>query len=260
MVISTITDKGGRPYNQDYAAYATKNGFVIMAVADGLGSYSGSELASEAAVKASLSYFDSAVCGGDDPIAGDFICKLFKVAHAAILREKAGNPELRSMCTTLSVVISDKTRLIAAHEGDTRVYFFRGDSLYFYSKDHSLARAAVERGEIAPDEIREHRDQNKLTRVLGGDSFALPDYKICTDFAEGDSILVCTDGFWEYVYENEFERILRSTDGANPALKRAEEILLARAPYGHDNYTAMLLRFSNPSSDGKPAVKEGARG
>ena len=42
------------------------------------------------------------------------------------------------------------------------------------------------------------------------------------------------------------ERVLRSTDGANPALKKMEELLLARAPEGNDNYTATLLRFADP--------------
>lgn len=251
MLISTITNKGGRSYNQDYAAYETKNGYVIMAVADGLGAYTGSEIASETAVKTVLSRFESFTSRGDDPINPNAIGKFFKSAHNAISRQKSANPELHSICTTLSVVIADKSRFIAAHAGDTRVYFFRGGTLFFYSKDHSLARAAVERGEISSAEIRGHEDQNKLTRVLGSDEFSAPDYKICADYAENDAILVCTDGFWEYVFEYEMERVLRATDGANPALKKMEEILLARAPENHDNYTAMLLRFTDP----KPATR-----
>lgn len=246
MIISTITSKGGRSYNQDYAAYETKSGFVIIAVADGLGAYSGSEIASETAVKTVLSRFESYVGRGDDPINPNFVCKFFKSAHNAIARQKASSPELHSVCTTLSVVVADKTRFIAAHVGDSRIYFFRNGTLNFYSKDHSLARAAVERGEITAAEIRGHEDQNKLTRVLGSDAFSAPDYKICTDYTEGDAILICTDGFWEYVYEYEMERVLRSTDGANPALKKMEELLLARAPEGNDNYTATLLRFADP--------------
>lgn len=107
---------------------------------------------------------------------------------------------------------------------------FRNGTLNFYSKDHSLARAAVERGEITAAEIRGHEDQNKLTRVLGSDAFAAPDYKICTDYTEGDAILICTDGFWEYVYEYEMERVLRSTDGANPALKKWKNFCLPARP------------------------------
>lgn len=264
MIISTITSKGGRSYNQDYAAYETKSGFVIMAVADGLGAYSGSEIASETAVKTVISRFESIVERGDDPINPNIVCKFFKSAHNAISRQKAKNPELHSATTTLSVVVADKTRFLAAHAGDTRIYFFRNGTLNFYSKDHSLARSAVERGEITVAEIRGHEDQNKLTRVLGSDTFAAPDYKICTDYAEGDAILICTDGFWEYVFEYEMERVLRSTDGANPALRKMEELLLARAPEGHDNYTATLLRFADPrrkASDdtGKTAVNN-ARG
>ncbi len=244
MKIAKISSKGGRSFNQDYADYAVAEKYVCIAVADGLGAYSGSEVASETAVRAALNWFRKAVKKGDDLFTGAAMNKLFKCAHASVLKVKGHAPELRGSCTTLSVAIADNNNLIAAHEGDTRIYFFNNNSVEFYSKDHSLARLAADKGEIAYSDIRTHRDQNKLLRVIGADYFTQPDYKIRRNHTALDSVIICTDGFWEYVYENEMEEELKSTGSASEALKNLENRLNSRVSEGNDNYTAFLLRFS----------------
>ncbi len=252
MKIDKLCQRGGRKFNQDYADYAVSGDYICLAVADGLGAYDSSEIASEEAVKATLKWFRRTVRRGDEIFSGIAMLKLFKYAHSAILHAKSESPELGGCCTTLSVVISDGKRLIASHVGDTRIYYFKNNVLEFYSKDHSLARLAADKGEISYKDIRTHKDQNKLTRVLGSDYFTQPDFKICDISSDGDSVIVCTDGWWEYVYENEMEKILCSHSGAHDALARMEEILFSRAPKSSDNYSAILLRFSEPEDSGVP--------
>lgn len=242
--IAKISSRGGRAFNQDYADYAVAGQYVCIAVGDGLGAYSGSEVASETAVRAALNWFRKAVKKDDDLFTGAAMNKLFKCAHASVHKVKGGAPELRGSCTTLSVVIADDEKLIAAHEGDTRIYFFNDNSIEFYSKDHSLARLAADKGEIAYADIRTHRDQNKLLRVVGADYFTQPDYKIRRNHGPNDSVLICTDGFWEFVYEYDMEDALKTTGSATEALKDLENRLNLRVTEGNDNYTAMLLRFS----------------
>ena len=246
MKIGKISRTGGRPHNQDYADYAVLNGHICIAVADGLGAYAGSEVAGETAVTFALNKFRKAVEKGEDLFSGVMMNKLFKGAHSAILKAKTGAPNLRAGCTTLSLFISDGEKFIVAHEGDTRIYFFKDNQLCFYSKDHSLATAAVARGEILESEIRKHKDQNKLTRVLGSDYYVQPDFKIYRNYSANDSILICSDGFWEHIYEDEMEKALASSEGAIDALENLEKILLSRADQENcDNYTAVLLRFTD---------------
>jgi len=247
--IAILSKRGGRPYNQDYADRAEAGDCFCLAVADGLGAYSGSEVAGETAVKAALKWFKRAMKKDEDPFSGAAVNKLFKYAHNAIHKVKNDAPELKHSCTTLSVVITDGKRLIAAHEGDTRVYFFKSGSVEFYSKDHSLARLAADRGEISYNEIRTHKDQNKLTRVLGSDYFVQPDFKIYEQCEKDDAIIICTDGFWEYVYEQDMETALASPDTADAALEEMERTLLERAPDGNDNYTAAIMLFGGAAKD-----------
>lgn len=244
MKISKITNPGGRPYNQDYADYAVCGGAVCIAVADGLGAYIGSEVAGETAVKTVLAQFRALANKGVDLFNGAIMNKIFRLAHNAILKVKNSATDLRAGCTTLSVLIADEKQFVVAHEGDSRIYFFKNGSLAFYSKDHSLARAAVDRGEITADGIRFHKDQNKLTRVLGSEYYVQPDYKIYRGQTANDAVLICTDGFWENVYEKEMELTLKHTAGAVEALSAMESVLKDRLNEDSDNYTAVLLRFS----------------
>lgn len=243
MNVASISKKGGRRCNQDYVDYAVAEGAVCIAVADGLGAYHGSEFAGETAVKAALKFFRKAVKRDDEIFSGAFMNKLFKFAHAAIHKIKNDSPELRQGCTTLSVAIERDGKLICAHEGDTRIYFLRDGKIEFFSKDHSLARLAADRGEITYDDIRTHKDQNKLTRVLGSDYFVQPDYKICDGVSDGNALLVCTDGFWEYVYEADIENAVDSGSDSCLILGELEKILVSRAPETNDNYTAALVLF-----------------
>lgn len=248
MNVASISKTGGRRCNQDYVDYAVADDAVCVAVADGLGAYHGSEFAGEIAVKAALKCFRKAVRRDDEIFSGAFMNKLFKYAHAAIHKIKNESPELRQGCTTLSVAIVRGDKLICAHAGDTRIYFFRSGKIEFFSKDHSLARLAADRGEITYDDIRTHKDQNKLTRVLGSDYFVQPDFKICGGVGTDDALLVCTDGFWEYVYESDMEKAIAEGTDAGLILGELEKILLSRAPETNDNYTAALALFGGEDS------------
>lgn len=248
MNVASISKTGGRRCNQDYVDYAVAEGAVCVAVADGLGAYHGSEFAGETAVKAALKCFRKAVRRDDDIFSGAFMNKLFKYAHAAIHKIKSVSPELRQGCTTLSVAIVRDDKMICAHEGDTRIYFFRDGKTEFFSKDHSLARLAADRGEISYDDIRTHKDQNKLTRVIGSDYFVQPDFKLCDGVKSGDALLVCTDGFWEYVYEADMEKAIAEVTDAALILSSLEKILVSRAPENNDNYTALIVLFGGDNS------------
>lgn len=132
-----------------------------------------------------------------------------------------------------------------SHIGDTRIYLFKGGKLSYQSKDHSLSQVAVDMGQITLREIRTHKDQNKLTRVLGNDYYIAPDCEVRTEpLTAGDAIIICTDGFWEYVYEEEMEEDLVSSANADEAIFKMEQRLLARVGRYNDNYSAVVAMIT----------------
>ena len=56
-----------------------------------------------------------------------------------------------------------------------------------------------------------------------------------------DVFLLCTDGFWEYVMEEEMEDTLDESRTPDEWLASMEKILLSRAGEKHDNYAAVAV-------------------
>lgn len=238
--ISKICETGGRDYNQDYTGFLEKDGKFCLVVADGLGSYHGSDIASKTAVEYILKWFEEN--HNDKNILSKSMLNdvIFK-AHNQIIKEKENDCSLSYCCTTIAVVISNNETSIMGHIGDTRIYEVKGGKIEFVTKDHSLAQIAVERGEITHDEIPTHKDQNKLLRVLGSEYYTGPDVKI--DFfslSEGDGFFVCTDGMWEYVTEDEIEAVFTSDASSEDKLTALKNLHDMRADEGCDNFSAVL--------------------
>lgn len=244
--VSSVCRKGGRKYNQDaYSVYsASESPAFCAAVCDGLGSYHGSEIVSAAAADFITGAFKTAY---DEKGSAAFsrvnILKMFSDTQSALSDMKQKNYALHASCTTIAAMFSDLDTITFAHIGDSRIYLFRQGRLVYRTVDHSMAQIAVEQGLITPAEIRSHPDQNKLTRVLGSEYYTDPDITyVDQPFAAGDAVIICTDGFWEYVYEEEMEVALKTFDMTKLALKALEGKLIQRAPEHNDNYTAILLK------------------
>ena len=58
-------------------------------------------------------------------------------------------------------------------------------------------RDLIDRGEITEEQARTHPERNKITRAIGADSSVTTDY-FEVDMAEGDMLLLCSDGLSSY--------------------------------------------------------------
>lgn len=63
----------------------------------------------------------------------------------------------------------------------------------------------------------------------------------------GDAFLICSDGFWEYVYETEMEADLLKSDSTEVWLKYMLKRHILRAENKGDNYTAIcgIIHFED---------------
>lgn len=238
--ISILSEIGGREYNQDCVMVSQKNGKFCIAVADGLGSYNGSEIASRVAVQYLVDWFNEN-CDNENIFVKSTISSALMHAHNKVIERKEADMSISSSCTTIAFVVSDSVTSVMAHIGDTRIYEIKNGKILYRSKDHSLAQIAVERGEITSDQISTHRDQNKLLRVLGSDYFI--DADISTDFfplLPGDGFVVCTDGIWEYVTDKEIEELFENSTTSCEKLNKMINIHDKRADEYCDNYTVAI--------------------
>ena len=241
ILVNSLCKQGGRDYNQDYVAYDASDGDACLVVCDGLGSYIGSEVASRlCATKIVETYKHVKETEGARAFTPDIVKAYVQTAHNYVAGYKEQNPVLRSSCTTVAGVVTNLTDTVIVHIGDTRAYILREGKIVYQTRDHSLARAAVDLGEIPLSEIRNHKDQNKLTRVLGSGYYIAPDCEIVTvPLQVGDGIIICSDGFWEYVYDEEMEADFVKASTPSEYIALMEARLLARVGPHNDNYSVI---------------------
>lgn len=210
---------------------------IIALCADGLGGHGGGELASECACKAfaeaaqRIKRMDAAVLGA---------CMTAAQEAVMGLQRETG----MDMKTTFTAIAESDGRVFAGHVGDTRIYRFRADGSLFQTKDHSVPQMLVSAGEIEAKDIRFHPDRNRLLKVIGI-PWDRPMYAIDFDgeaIIPGDRFLMCTDGFWEWITEDEMRSELNRSKTPEAWLRRMEKIVLGRGG-GHrmDNYSAVAL-------------------
>ena len=241
VIVGSICNIGGRTCNQDYVKSSVNGNRACLVVCDGLGSYEYSDIASRICAESIINEYNRQADVDDSAYNYKSMKEWFKIAHENIVSQKKIDPEIGLSCTTATCVTTNCNQTTLAHIGDTRIYFFRNNKLSFQSVDHSLAQEAVERGKIINADIRKHKDQNKLTRVVGGEYYIVPDLHIIdTPLCVGDAFLLCTDGFWEYVTERNMEKALKSCKNPQDALSMMEKKLLKKVQANNDNYSAIL--------------------
>lgn len=229
-----LCNPGGRNYNDD-TVQVTKTFFRTCAfVGDGLGAYAGGQLASQTAARVVMDTFRAGSLLEDDRLLQT--AALTNEAVLQLQQKKEGN-----MKTTLVLLTIERGNARWMHIGDSRLYHFKNGKLQFQTTDHSVSQMAALMGDIEQKDIRFHEDRNKVLRALGSEN-AKPELSRPLPVKHNrDVFLLCTDGFWEYVYEEEMEQLLQQTRHPKKWLEEMEKLLLKRVKGEHDNYSAAAV-------------------
>lgn len=244
LELAFLSDTGKlRNKNEDSALADPALGLAI--VADGMGGHSSGEVASSMAVKVTRDKFESMRRSGLKPGAYDDKYTLetnqlgFAVQLANSVVYEAGNstPENKGMGTTLSAILLNGDKIVIAHIGDSRVYLFRDGTLQQVTEDHSLVMDHVRQGLLTREQAEKSPLQNILTRALGTQKMPLIDLKEIP-VMENDRFLLCTDGLFKAVTEENISGILKTAaDG-----QKACELMVRTANDngGPDNVTVLI--------------------
>ena len=226
--------------NEDSVNVTDSSKIQCFAVADGLGGHAGGEIASRLVVS-----YCKAVAEQSDKLTVELMERTFLGAQKELMAYQKKNDFENGMKTTLTVLLYDGKTAMWGHTGDTRLYHFHNGKLLSRTLDHSVPQMMVRLKEITPEQIRFHEDRNKLLKVMGV-KWDRPMYEIDCEgikLHRGDSILMCTDGFWELIDEGEMQRILAKKLSVKEAMEEmVKEVLLTGAERDKDNMTAILIR------------------
>src|SRR4051812_9312630 len=150
-------------------------------------------------------------------------------------------PRLSGMGTTLTICYSTGPELFVLHVGDSRAYLHRGDTLRRLTRDHNMAQVLVDSGIAEPGSPEAGRLRNLLTNVLGG-----PDSGFAVEvnrqrLADGDRVLLCTDGLTDLVADDEIARVLEQNPAPADVCRALIDLALERG--GKDNITVLVARY-----------------
>ena len=187
----------------------------LLVVADGVSSAEAGETASQTAVAVTLRAF------GEQPAGMATSKRLYRAVQQANIEVydlATVVPELRGMTTTLTAVVVDRGELTAAHIGDSRLYLLRDGRLTQLTKDHTVAGEKARIGLMSKTRAREHPDRSVLTRSLGRE-LIVPIDRISNRLFRGDALLVCSDGLYNVLDEEQMAPLLSRGD-AGAACRR----------------------------------------
>jgi serine/threonine protein phosphatase PrpC len=228
-----ITDCGGRKENEDAVRVVQTDDCVCAVVADGLGGYGGGQVASSVTADTFIEDFQKNGFRKTEQMTDTL-----RRANELVISHQSRQCEMKS---TLVVLVIHEREAKWMHVGDSRLYHFKNASLVSQTLDHSVSQLAVMMKEITQEEIRFHEDRSKVLRALGSDSCE-PEVADAVMLEEGfHAFLLCTDGFWEYVYEQEMTQLLSESKTPEQWLRAMEKLIRERAPEKHDNYSAAAV-------------------
>lgn len=138
-------------------------------------------------------------------------------------------------CTLEAALVLGRTAFVA-HVGDARTYFVRAGHARQITEDHSVVAEKVRRGVMTAEQAKVAPSRNLITRAVGN----LPTLRVDTmvmSFAEGDRLVLVSDGVTRYIEDAELGVLCHSGDPACPG----DVVGLARSRGGADNITTVVV-------------------
>jgi len=246
LEVASISKPGGRQANEDAYRFSMEGPLACFAISDGVGGEVGGELAARAVVDTILAGF-----AADHTVSEHALAAHLDAAKKEVTRQQSIDPVLRNMSATVAAVMIDcgQAQAYWGHLGDSRIYQFRRARTHRMTRDHSAVQQLVDAGFCSAEKLRSHPLRSSLLGAVGIAAEEGVDFSRRTENLEqGDALLLCTDGFWEWITEADMESSLAQASTASQWLSAMETIaqhnsLSSRHP--RDNYTAIALRVTD---------------
>ncbi|HWS74358.1 MAG TPA: PP2C family serine/threonine-protein phosphatase [Quisquiliibacterium sp.] len=222
---------------------------VLGVLADGVGGRSGATHAAESVIDVSRRRF-----ARFDPArqsAREFFEHLVRELHD-LLHDDGAMAGLEPH-STLAAVLLEPTRAAWCHVGDSRVYRLRPGCPPLHTNDHRYERMLVEEAGLAPERARRHPHAGRLVHCLGAAHRPRPAIGSIDHIAADDCFVLCSDGLWEHMADEEIAGVARSLP-PREAVESMIGIARSRGRGTGDNCSVALLRV-DAARAGAPALR-----
>jgi len=214
----------------------------LYIVADGMGGHQYGEVASNAAVRTVagnilrkfLPYISNQSETMDEPLQELIRAAVNEAQHTVMQSAPGGG-------TTLTAALVLGKQVTVAHIGDSRAYILRPDQrIEALTRDHSLVKRLEELGQITAQESAVHPQRNVLYRALGQGEMLEPDI-FTAPFPQPGYILLCTDGLWGVLPEEDIYQVISESPNLQTACQNL--VNAANTAGGPDNISVVLVQL-----------------
>ena len=223
----------------DNEAFIQSKGYLTI-VADGMGGMTYGKEASETAVSAFLEYYHNDT-QSNHPV--ELLHHSLHYANKQVRNLALEKNKEDEMGTTLVATVIFQDFLYWISVGDSRIYLFRNGELTQLTEDHqyqNLLYQNVMNLTLSKEEADNDPQKRTLTSFIGLKELLEIDFNIKPiRLRAGDRILLCTDGLYEYLPENEIKETLQKQE-----MFVAKELINKTLEKNHkhqDNVTVTIL-------------------
>ena len=231
--------------NNEDACFVIPNQDVYI-VADGVGGNNSGEVASSTAVDSLASFIkknDLKSCETPEEIFG-FFTEAVDTANRNVYRLGQSEMNYRGMATTVVMAYIRDNVAYLTNIGDSRAYLFRNGRLKRVTKDHTYVNELIKKGLITEKEAETHSQKNVITKAVGAEFEAEPDfYRV--NLEPEDVMVLCSDGLYGEVGEDRMTDVLKMAVAKGTGMNElcadfVDEAILAG---GRDNITVICIRI-----------------
>ncbi len=217
---------------------------ALLMVADGMGGHARGEEASSIAVRVAsgvivrevlLPMLASRPAEATSRPVHDILGEAISSANEAVSQIEADTG------TTLTSALIVGHSAYLAHVGDSRAYYLDRGELHQITQDHSIVNRLVQLGQISADEAHSHPQRNYLYRAVGQGAELQSDTYL-QRLAKGSYLILCTDGLWNEVTEQEIVDVVGTSVSSQEAANRLVDRANDRG--GEDNITVLIAKIS----------------
>jgi protein phosphatase len=251
MVLGAAQSTGiERTHNEDALFYMVGRAdgqeplpdFGLFVVADGMGGHRSGEVASSISVRTvarkitaeTIVHLFDLEDQNEPPSLQELVQEALEEANLAVVDRVPGGG------TTLTVAVLLGQQITIGHVGDSRAYLITRSEARALTRDHSLVQRLVELEQLTEEEAALHPQRNVLWNAIGQGANLKVDV-FTEPVPHGGYMLVCSDGLWGTVPEDEIRRIV--LNAGDPQTACDQLIQAANGAGGPDNITAILIYF-----------------
>ena len=247
MELAFVSVIGDRKTQEDCFGYKTDNQQVLLCVCDGMGGYNGGAIASKTAVETILHEFEKNNIV-DDPVT--LLNELTKRANNEVSSLQSSVEDISNAGSTLVLIFIRDNMLHWSAVGDSRLYIWRNKEFIQTTKDqnyHTVLKEKLRAGEMTEDEFHQGQSRgDSLVNYLGIGELNLIDYnKEPLKLKSGDQLIVCTDGLYRILTDEEVSNILNMKNDAISTLQMIESTVRKKSKEKNkrrDNMTVSLIK------------------